>query len=168
MSPVARGGPVSAREYRRFHSYALWAPGNAFDGLPLTGIYHDREHSGPRPVDTVTFLYATCESGGACASQIQVQAWPACLRNISLYGGHGAYTRTHVRGVPAAAFGSDSAMLEIYTGSVTIVIFGSDAAGRLRVAHALEPVNRLAGHPRPNGHLPPPVSGALAGSLRCS
>ena len=96
-----------------------------------------------------------------------MQVWPACLRNRSLYGDREAYTRTHVRGVPAAAFGSDSDMLEVYTGSVTIVIFGSDATGRLRVAQALKPVNPLAGHPRPNGDLPPPVPGALAGTLKC-
>jgi len=123
---------------------------------------------------SVTF-YGSCNpasNGGACAPPLQVASWPACERNLALYdkypapdGSTDSYTRTTIRGVPAAIFDGGQ-QIEVYTAATTVVIFSEKhglakaAASRLTGVHD----GRLV----PNTEdLPAPVPGALAGELKC-
>jgi hypothetical protein len=65
-----------------------------------------------------------------------------------------------VRGVPATR---DSDQLELYTGDVTVTIFGGTRAKLDRAAQALRPV----GSAEAGGDLPPPLPGALRGRMDC-
>jgi hypothetical protein len=69
-----------------------------------------------------------------------------------------------VRGVPAAYFAADP-RLELYTGTVTIVIFGAGRTQLLAAAAALRGVNRDVGE---GERLPEPAAGAIAGKLTCA
>ncbi|MGH3031015.1 MAG: hypothetical protein ACRDNE_09680 [Gaiellaceae bacterium] len=70
---------------------------------------------------------------------------------------------TTVRGVPAAFF-EEGGRLEVYTGEVTIVLFGQDRGQLLRAAAALRAENGGVG---PDAKLPAPAAGALEGKLEC-
>lgn len=71
---------------------------------------------------------------------------------------------TVIVGVPAAELPES---VELYTGSITIVIHADLPLAR-RVAAALVPANTLAQNEfTTDGQLPPPVVGAMSGDLRC-
>ena len=120
--------------------------------------------------------YGVCESTaseGGCAPPIQVQTFNACDRNLSLYSkypgpeGPREYKKLTVRNAPAALFDDGAAaMLEIYTGPITIVVFAESDE------RALDAANRLRGHEgdesvAPGQRLPAPAAGALNGTLAC-
>lgn len=159
---------------RRFERFPLYAPGEDFEGLPLRVITRrsDPHVPGERiAADYVGFVYGDCVAGDerGCAPPLEVQVWPACVRSLSSYeltpaGEPLPYEASMVRGVPAAYF-EEGLRLELYTGNVTIVIFGVDAGHVDRAAAALRAVNAVASRER---LLPPPVPGALAGTVRCS
>jgi hypothetical protein len=159
---------MSVASVRSFTGYPLYAVGNEFEGRPLTTVDRERSPAGaPIPSDSTTFIYAPCDeqrSGAGCSDEIQVQIWPACLRNLSLYGGPGPAGLAHRRGVPIRL-----GPVEIYTGDITIVIFANRETA-YRVVDALKPVNQLAVDAGAGlgKNLPPPVPGALAGKLRCT
>jgi hypothetical protein len=69
-----------------------------------------------------------------------------------------------VRGVPAAFF-EEGLRLGLYTGEVTVVVFGLERARIERAAAALRAATPLASSAR---NLPPPAAGAMTGSLRCA
>jgi Tol biopolymer transport system component len=168
LSPKAAGPIATVASVRSFPGYPLYAVGNKFEGRPLTTVDRERSPAGaPIPSDSTTFIYAPCDEqrrGAGCSDQIQVQIWPACLRNLSLYGGPGPAGLAHRRDVPIRL-----GPFEVYTGDVTIVIFAKrDTA--YRVVDALKPVNQLAVDAGAGlgKNLPSPVPGALAGKLRCA
>jgi hypothetical protein len=173
--------PQTVRDFAGFPLYSL---GTQFEDLPLTAIVRVDQKStlkarggfgipDNRP-NHVTFIYGTC--GGGCVPPLQVQIWPACDRTLQDYyysdnvrGARGdvpsrPYKLVTVRGVPAAQF---SDMLEIYSGTVTIVIFGETARQQQRAAESLVPANILAGSVSARDRLPPPVPGAMKGKLKC-
>ncbi|MGH8009945.1 MAG: hypothetical protein ACREQ3_23370, partial [Candidatus Binatia bacterium] len=87
--------------------------------------------------------------------------WRACNRRVDDYeiapGVPYPHIDTIIRGTKAAEFDD---RLELYTGSVTIVIF-ADAALARRTAELLRPLNELASA-EASGHgaeLPPPAPG---------
>jgi Tol biopolymer transport system component len=168
LSPGAGGPTESVAEVRDFNGYPLYAVGDEFEGRPLTAVDRELSPAGaPIPSDSTTFIYAPCDeqrSGAGCSDELQVQVWPACLRNLSLYGGRGPAGLAHRRGVPIKR-----GPFEVYTGTITIVIFANRETAE-RVVDALKPVNKLAIDAGAGlGHdLPPPAPGALAGKLRCS
>lgn len=164
---------------RAFSEYALYWLNESFRGLPLTGIA--RQNSDPTPlpagvrqvgpapgrIDNVTFLYGTCDPGesGSCQIPLQIQVWPACQRNLDDYMLNEfeplPHQRLTVRGVPAAQFDD---RLELYSGEVTVVIFGEDATVERAAATALAQANG----PRvisAGETLPAPVDGALEGEI---
>ena len=113
------------------------------------------------------FIYAPCDaerSGKGCSDQVQILIVPACIRNLSLYGGPGPAGLAHRRGVPIRL-----GPFEVYTGDITIVIFANRETA-YRVVDALKPVNQLAVDAVAGlgKTLPPPVPGALAGKLHCA
>lgn len=122
----------------------------------------------------MNFIYGTCSSRageGGCAPPLTVQILPACDRTLQDYyyntpdgGPSREFEQTTVRGVPAARF---SDMLEIYSGRVTIVIFGDTATLRASAAEKLASANSLAGEISSGTSLPSPVAGAMEGKLAC-
>jgi hypothetical protein len=176
-SELSNFTPESVRVFADFPPYSL---GTHFDDLPLTAIVRIDQQStlkayggfgvpDNRP-NHVTFIYGSCEG---CVPPLQVQIWPACDRTLQDYywsdnvrggGPSRPYELVTIRGVPAAKF---SDMLEIYSGAVTIVIFGESAAQQERAAQSLLSANILAGDISVGDPLPSPVAGAMEGKLKC-
>jgi hypothetical protein len=170
---------------RAFQDFPLYSPGTQFEDLPLTAIVRVfrkplvRARAGFGVPDNrtnfVDFIYGSCDAGGregGCAPPLTVQIWPACDRTLHDYfyntpdgGPSRRHERVTVRGVPAARF---SDMLEIYSGTVTIVIFGDTPALRARAAASLTSANTLAGDISVRDPLPPPAAGAMDGKLKCA
>lgn len=118
-------------------------------------------------------VYGSCAptADSGCAPPLQVQVWRACERNVSLYtrypGPNGpiSFTRTTIRGVPAAIF-DDGYRIELYAGDDTIVIFADTAARARAAAEALR--GTVHGASRTAGEdLPAPAPGALSGTATC-
>lgn len=193
-SVAAIGGPWAAttshgdgsqRVYARlteaqlddFDDFELYWLGTEFDGLQLSGIVREVEPGTadePIGTDLMNFLYGDCDAGGGCPFPLVVQLWPACRRNVSVYEFAGRpmpYDAVHVRGVPGASFDRLSARsrLELYTGKVTVVLFGDSPERVEKAAEGLRAIGGLAGEgtPGPGERLPAPVDGALRGKLSC-
>jgi hypothetical protein len=158
-----------------FPDFPLYSVGQSFEGLPLTGMTRRLEaRVAPDPVraNFVGFRYGDCTPGpdAGCPAPLEIQVWPACERNLSSYsltplGDPLPHESLSVRGVPAAFF-EEGQRLEVYTGSVSVVLFGEDSASLLRAADVLQAVNRPDG-PGPREALPAPATGALEGRLPC-
>jgi hypothetical protein len=126
----------------------------------------------PARANFVGFRYGDCTptSDAGCPAPLEIQVWPACERNLSTYtltplGDPLPHEDASVRGVPAAFF-EDGQRLEVYTGSVSVVLFGQGNAQLLRAADALQAVNPQGGV-RTGERLPAPAAGALEGKLSC-
>ena len=153
---------LTPAEARAFADFSLYWAGASFEGSPLTAI--------TLPRGFVTFIYGDCKaaSDSGCSPPLQVQVWRACERNLSSYaltpaGDPLPHQRVRLRGVPAAFF-EGGARLELYTGDVSVVLFGEGRNQLRRAAEALRGANVGVGRA---ADLPPPVEGALAGRLRC-
>lgn len=163
--PAAPGadGEIGVDDAKEFPDFTLYSPGRWFDDLPLTAVLRrldDPDTGEDFGANFVAFVYGDCEArdDGGCATPLEVQVWPACERNLASYAlPHDDLT---VRGVPAARFPD---RLELYTGDVTVVIFG-DRRRQTAAAEALQPVNALAAS---GERLRPPVQGAVEGTLPC-
>jgi hypothetical protein len=157
-----------------FPDFPLYAVGQSFEGHPLTGMTRRLEaRVAPDPVraNFVGFRYGDCTptSDAGCPAPLEIQVWPACERNLSSYsltpeGAPLPHELMQVRGVPAALF-EGGQRLELYTGSVSVVMFGSGKEQLLRAAAALESVN--GARVPPGAVLPAPAAGATKGRLRC-
>jgi hypothetical protein len=143
--------------------FPLLNAGETVDGLPLVAV--------TRRADTaeyVSFVYGDCtpRDDEGCAPPAEVQVWPACRRNLSLYESRLAGTPEpqllKVRGVPAA-FLEGGLRLELQTSRSTIVVFGDSQARVLRVAAALRPLGAIPS----SDPLPAPAPGAPEGTLSC-
>jgi hypothetical protein len=163
--------PVGVREFRAF---PLFWVGESYAGLPLAAITRRRPEPGADTTDYVSFLYGSCRPppGGGCAPPLEIQVWPACVRTLADYrltpfsGEPLPHEMLVVRGVPSAFFheSTASSRLELYTGRVSVVLFGTGRDRLVAAAAAIRGVNVEA---RPEEPLPPPVPGALAGELSC-
>jgi hypothetical protein len=145
-------------------TFPIYYAGDKADGHPLNITLSGFNNSASNDVD---FIYGDCtpEPQSGCAPPIEIQVWPACARNLSMYSESvpGGFQPTTVRGV-AGAFLDEGRRLELQTGNVTVVIFATSHDQALRVASALRGLNRaLAAGQR----LPPPVAGALSGGATC-
>lgn len=158
-------GPVAfdLSSARAFAVFPLYDAGEMVDGLPLTAVLRRDDTA-----DFVSFVYGDCvaRDDEGCAPPLEIQVWPACKRNLGLYGpsvpGALVPERTTVRGVPAA-FRNDGNWLELQTGRSTVVVFGRSRSQVLRVAAALRPV----GKPPSSALLPAPEPGAAVGAVPC-
>jgi hypothetical protein len=148
---------------KAFGDFPLYYAGDSVEGLPL--VAELRRVGGG--TNYVSFIYGDCIAidDYGCAPPVEVQIWPACLRNPSLYEQPGAPQGgvVPVRGVPAA-FYEDGRRLEIQTGASTVVVFGRTQAEVATVADALRGVNVAV---RRGDDLPAPAAGALDGALPC-
>jgi hypothetical protein len=158
-------GNFSIAQAQEFADFPLYDAGSSVDGIPLTNVFHSTGSAST----FVSFLYGDCHASDdmGCAPSLEIQVWPACIRNPSLYKSSrpGALTpgTTSVRGVPAATFEGGS-RLEITTGTSTVVVFARTPAVAMQVAGALRGVNLPVQASDP---LPQPAAGALDGKLRC-
>jgi hypothetical protein len=147
---------LDSSSVQRFSEYPLYGLGPSFEGRPLK-VLIERKDSAPLPgeeafppANFVTSVYADCApppNADECRTYpVQVQVWPACVRNLSTYSFDPErripleHERLQLRGVPAAYF-ADDPRLELYTGTVTVAIFGSDRAVLYRAASALRGIN---------------------------
>jgi hypothetical protein len=156
----------SVDEAKGFLRFPLYYAGDSVNGHPLTAVEHDTH-----PAEVISFLYGDCTPprapdgsyDGGCALPVEVQVWPACFRNPTLYGGAPGSpvpVNTTVRGVPAAFFEGGN-RLEIQTGTSTVVIFADSPA---TVAGALRGVNNDV---PTRVDLPAPAAGSMTGELKC-
>jgi len=147
----------------RFQSFPVYDAGPSVVGLPLVAVLRRNDTA-----NYVSFVYGDCRATDdmGCAPPVEVQVWPACLRNPSLYRSPRAPTPepTVVRGVPAAFFANDGLRLEIQTGTSTVVVFARSRDEAVSVANALRGVNVPAGR---SVALPAPAAGVMNGSLGC-
>jgi hypothetical protein len=166
-SPIDRLEPgqqgFGVREALAFTEYPLFDAGERVDGLPLAAVLRRKDTA-----DFVSFVYGDCVAvdDTGCPPPLEIQVWPACLRNLHLYESQRARAptpeRTSVRGVPAAFF-EDGLRLELQSSRSTIVVFGDSREHVLKAADALREVGKNAsGMP-----LPAPVPGAVDGALSC-
>ena len=133
-------------------------------------------------INYVDFIYGDCDpSEGSCMPQLVIQVHPACKRNLASNTetdeGVSSSAPLTIRGVPAAMY-DDGEMLEIYTGRVTVVIFGHLPGQMLGAADALQATTGVATSANADAvtsanaelveNLEPPVSGALEGTLTCT
>jgi len=161
--PDAPKSTFSVARAKAFSDFPVYDAGDSVEGLPL--VAELRRVGGA--ANYVSFIYGDCVAVDdyGCAPPIEIQIWPACVRNPSLYAGPGAPVgdKVTVRGVPAA-FYEDGRRLEVQTGISTVVVFGRTQADVVAAADALRGVNVPV---RPSDDLPTPAAGALDGSLRC-
>jgi hypothetical protein len=169
-----------------FASYSL---GSQFQSLPLTQI--GRYCSAPDPLvdpwptNYVSYIYGDCTPAPEqpCDPPVEVQSWPSCERNVSQYTvGPGdpalapdtpvPYTSTTINGLPAAVF-EGGLQIELYTGRTTVDVYGTDPTQVMQAAGALQPAPVIPSTPVPAAlptlpTLPPPLAGAMQGTLGCT
>lgn len=154
---------ITLQQARAFDGFTLLYAGESLDGIPLTAVLRRSDTA-----ELVSFVYGHCEAGddGGCAPPVEVQVWPACRRNLGLYGSEPGVgppaERVAVRGVPGALL-DEGTRLELQTGDATVVVFADSHERVLRVASVLRPLTARS----PGGALRPPVPGALDGRLAC-
>lgn len=168
-------------------NFAVFTLGSSFAGIPywddnrLCAEPAEYAQLNGRPIrsNDVTVVYGKCDfqadDRGSCDPPLEVQSWPACERNASLYEkGNGLKLDSiTIQGAPAAVF-EDGQRIEVYTGSSTVVVFAHDPTTALAAAKSIvaipadQPpsVPPIDGVGQP-GSLPPPVEGAMDGSLTC-
>jgi hypothetical protein len=161
---------LSQAQVDDFDEFELYWLGQEFDGLELYATVRQVEPTvagEPAGRDSVDFLYGDCDArDGGCPFPLEVQVWPACRRYRALYelGGEAyPYEELRLRGVPAALFDGGT-RLELYTGAVTVVLFGD---GPARVREAAQHLRGTVGGPTAGDPLPLPVEGALEGTITC-
>lgn len=184
VDAAAGGGlkPCPADKSANFDTYSL---GATFEGQRRGQVERAcqppdptaRAMSAPALRDNhAGYNYGTCtvppEDEASCPYPIAVQNFPACERNLSLYRRYAApdgqtypFDETTIRGVPAAVFDS-GLRVEVYTGDVTVVIWGTEAGAVRRAASRLQGLHR--GRPvSVSQDLPAPDPGAQQGKLAC-
>ena len=180
---------MSPSALRSFADFPIFAPPSAVDGLSISHVdrtspatlraatasappietvgkpANQPEDRGHRMVpDFVTIVYGDCEPSAesGCSTPLQIQIWRSCNRFVDDYeiapGTPLPHESKVIRGARAAQFDD---RLEVYAGSVTIVIF-ADAPLASRVADLLQPLNAPAkaeAAGRPANELPPTSRG---------
>jgi hypothetical protein len=153
----------SVAQARAMRDFPVYSAGDSVDGYPLVAVL--RNVGGVS--NYVSFIYGDCVASGerGCAPPAEVQVWPACVRNVSLYDGPMSppFERTEVRGAPAFVF-EEGHRIEIQTGESTVVVFGQSPELVDHVSSRLRGVNLPV---QAAERLPAPALGALEGKLAC-
>jgi hypothetical protein len=175
---AAGGGAAAGTRFKpcseRFAYYSL---GERFEGAGHGRRIRrcDRPYPGePTRANYHSFVYDRCQSG--CDPSVSVQTWPACERHAHSYdpppGTDDGFEVQHgrmfsLRGA-RARFYEHGSRLEVYTGEVTVVLFGDGRSQLRRAARALRTPRgvrpRVRRYP---ARLPAPTEKALSGLLRC-
>jgi hypothetical protein len=153
----------SVAQAHAMREFPVYSAGDSVDGYPLVAVL--RNVGGVS--NYVSFIYGDCIASGerGCAPPAEVQVWPACVRNVSLYGGPMSppFDQTDVRGAPAFVF-EEGHRVEIQTGESTVVVFGATPELVDHVSSRLRGVNLPV---QAADRLPAPARGALEGKLSC-
>jgi hypothetical protein len=173
------GGVKSCPADGRSVDFDQYSLGDSFAGLRRSAVLRrcdapDPTHGESLGANYVTSIYGDClvTVDEGCAPPLEVQTWPACERNFSVY--------THepeglplnpselfdVRGARAAAF-DNGTRLEVYTGDATVVIFADDRDQVRAAAESLTGQTSEGATVGPADPLPAPAAGALVGHLAC-
>lgn len=164
--PKPRGNMTLAQA-KAFTPYALYHAGSSPTGLPLVAVNRvggtRSDEPGVYP-DRVSFLYGTCSArrGQGCMPPLQLQIWNACERYQALYPFEPDES-LEIRGVPAA-FYEGKTRLELYSGMVTVVVFGESREQLIIVARSLRGLNRAT---QVADRLPGPAQDVRHGTLDC-
>lgn len=130
LASLSAGATAIAEDYQyppahgvqrasEFETFRVHFAGKAVDGLPLKTVI-----GGPEKRRTFwSFLYGGCHPA-PCTAPLQIQTFSTCKRYRDIYPGE--QSSFPFRGAQASRDGGAS--LEIYTGRVTIAIFGDDDA----------------------------------------
>jgi hypothetical protein len=138
----------------RVPRYTVYALGTSFDGLARTGTSRNCLVPGPGPYAGThprsvawysTVVYGSCTPEGfegGCGPPLEVQSWPECDRDYSLYGKKEpatalpAATSFRLSGshkIPTAQLERGlSNRIELYTGQTTVVVFAGGPGPRTR------------------------------------
>ncbi len=141
----------------RFALFPLYWVGGEFEGLALVAFARivqppsalERAYGARRTVDDVTLVYGTCdaEPDSGCAPPLAIMLSRVCdtfFAQDHLSPGPGpSVTHLRIAGVPAIWIGPGHRQLELYTGGMSITIFGARDLV-LRAAAALRPANAAA------------------------
>lgn len=155
----------------RFDAFPLFFLGRTFQGRPLTALIRRDSQNGVIRTNYVSFLYGRCKANrDGCTVPLEVQIWPACLRNPNSYelfpSERARLERLSIRGVPALYYGRlGTPRLELSVNRSTVVLFGRSRESVVAAARSL----RALGDQSPRGPLPSPISEAQAqdASLAC-
>lgn len=168
-------------------NFETFSAGSEVAGLPLTGVSRRCDTaslSDESPSNRITYMYGNCdisESDTGCAPPLQVQTWPACMRNQAGYSFEGK--PLPYRDLPshggARVVEFDFMLerrIEVYTTDSTIVIFAVDPELARKAVELLIPQeigkppvtsrSELQGENPPRG-LGAPSDGAIEGELQC-
>lgn len=169
QQPVTRypRGNWDAANARAFERFPLYYAGEEILGLPLVAINRsDAPESEGEPLrrDDVAFLYGLCQAIGdaGCAPPLEIQVWNACERYRGLYL-IPPDDSLRIRGVPAAFYDGNT-RLELYSGIVTVVLFGESRDQLVAAAQGLRGLNHQIGTA---ADLPAPAKGVTEGKLAC-
>ena len=167
--PGDDGGPrstFSLQAARGLPDFPVYYAGDAVQGVPLVAVLRREDAA-----NYVSFVYGQCEARDevGCAPPGEVQVWPACVRNPSVYARNRSPVAPRpvpatVRGVPAAGF-EEGHRLELQTGTSTVVVFGHTPQFARALAAELRGLNVAVERGAP---LPAPAQGVLDGSLSCT
>ncbi|MCY4088361.1 MAG: hypothetical protein OXG37_16110 [Actinomycetia bacterium] len=173
---------ISHTDAQQFDDFTVYDAGDTFGSTPLKAVLRQLEpidHSQrpanmrPRVANFVSHIYAAgcrpADERVRCDEEVEIQVWPACERNLSVYGLDFSPTLMTIRGAAAASFGEGR--LEVYTGDATIVIFAESDERALLAAESLRVVNAKArGVPeiKTGEALQAPEPGALQRKLSCA
>jgi hypothetical protein len=145
-------------ELRAHAEIPLQWGGRKVDGQPLFRAEGDGSWA--------RFLYGSCktpEVAGSCWPPVTIEVTPNAESHPARWHPSARCTRLEIRGAPAAAMPSASALF-VFTGEVTVHLHGPDAALVRRAAEALHSLDGLA----TGDHPPPPDELVAALRTRCS
>lgn len=86
-APPLRPGSVTVEDVKAVNAYPIFWLGESYKGLPLVSVHHNSTPPvvGAKDVilnpqvDSVTFVYGSCEPRGNCAPPVQITSTHACL-----------------------------------------------------------------------------------------
>jgi hypothetical protein len=165
-------------------NFEVFSAGPAPAGLPLTGTLRRCDVGVPAwgwPNNYVNYTYGTCEiprNATGCSPPLAIQTWPACQRSLVDYTFEGkplSYRKMpKYGGAEVVEFDFDG-RIEVYTRSVTVVIFANDSALARQAVGMLKPQDK-GKPPATNADalrgtlsegLAPPSNGSMEGDLPC-
>jgi len=169
----ARGTNMTPSDVREFDEFPVVGLGDESQGMPLTALLRRKEVTDPtgsgRGWNFVSHIHGDCEatSDTGCAPPIEVQTWPACARNASMYAPD-VLEGVKQEKLGAAELRRLADRVEIYSGTVTVVIFADTPESALRASRELVPANAQADKLFTVDGMAAPASGAMEGDLKCS
>jgi hypothetical protein len=166
-------------------NFEVFSVGPSPAGLHLTGTSRRCDPNTWKdgwPNNYVNYSYGECtipRGATGCAPPLTIQTWPACQRAFAEYSFEGKplpYRKLpHFGRAEVVDFTFPANRIEVYTGSVTVVIFANSSTLAKKAVRMLRPQER-GSPPAAQGDalqgslpigLPPPRDGSMEGKLPC-